>query len=64
MDGFIRLMAFTARDRADLEKRRADEAFRALHRHPDALPDEPSDVTRDRGPVRRLVRLIARIDSI
>ena len=64
MDRLGRLMALTAQDRAYLEQRRADQAFRAWHSQPDSLPDEPSGLSPDRGPVRRLVRLVARIGTV
>ena len=63
MDGLTRLMALTAQDRAYLAQRRADEAFRAWHRLPDARLDEPAGLRPDRGPVRRLARLVARIGT-
>lgn len=64
MDGLARMMAFTAQDLIDAPRRREDEEFRALHRRPDALPDVPSELTqRERGSVRRLARLVARIGA-
>ena len=65
MDGLTRLMGFTAEDRIATERRRADEAFRASHRQPDALPDEPITVplAQRRGPVSRLARLVLRLGA-
>jgi hypothetical protein len=64
MDGLTRMMAFMAQDLIDIQRRRADEEFRAWHRRPDALPDAPSEpIQRDRSSVRRLARLVARIGA-
>lgn len=65
MDGLTRLMAFTAQDRIVAERRRADEAFRASHRQPDALPEEPTTVplAQGPGPVSRLARLVLRLGA-
>jgi hypothetical protein len=60
MDGLARMTAFTTRDRVAAQRRHDDEAFRAWHRQPDALPDGPSDVIEPRLSVRRLARLIGR----
>ena len=64
MDGLARMMAFMAQDLIDTPRRRADEEFRAWHRRPDALPDASSEpIHRERGSVRRLARLAARIGA-
>ena len=61
MDGLARITAFTTRDRVAAQRRHDDQAFRAWHRQPDALPDGPSDVIEpQRLSVRRLARLIGR----
>lgn len=64
MDGLARMMGFMAQDLIDASRRRDDEEFRALYRRPDALPDVASEVIqRERGSVRRLARLVARIGA-
>ena len=64
MDGLARMMGFMAQDLIDTSRRRENDQFRASHRRPDALPDvslEP--IRRERGSVRRLARLVARIGA-
>lgn len=64
MDGLARVMGFIAQDLIDTQRRRDDVEFRASHRRPDALPGVPSEVIqRERGSVRRLARLVARIGA-
>lgn len=61
MDGLARMTALTTRDRVAAQRRHDDEAFRAWHCQPAALPDGPSDVIQlQRLSVRRLARLIGR----
>jgi hypothetical protein len=64
MDGLARLMALTAHDQIDAQRRRRDDEFRAWHRQADALPDiSPKLIQRERGPVRRLATLFGRIGA-
>lgn len=64
MDGLARMMGFMAKDLIDTPRRREEDEFRALHRRPDALPDASSElIQRERGSVRRLARLVARVGA-
>jgi hypothetical protein len=65
MDGLARMMLLTAGDRINAQRLHDEEAFRAWHRQPDALPD-PIEI-RDRTsyatnrPRTFVSRLVARL---